>query len=37
MNDVIIGALPFVMAMFLLLLLLAWFPGLALWLPTVVS
>jgi C4-dicarboxylate transporter, DctM subunit len=37
MNDVIIGALPFVMAMFLLLLLLAWFPGLALWLPAVVS
>jgi C4-dicarboxylate transporter, DctM subunit len=37
MNDVIIGALPFVMAMFLLLLLLALFPGLALWLPTVVS
>jgi len=37
MNDVIIGALPFVMAMFALLLLLALFPGLALWLPTVVS
>ena len=37
MNDVIIGALPFVAAMFLLLLLLALFPGLALWLPSVVS
>jgi tripartite ATP-independent transporter DctM subunit len=37
MNDVIIGALPFVAAMFMLLLLLALFPGLALWLPTVVS
>ena len=37
MNDVIVGALPFVAAMFLLLLLLAFFPGLALWLPSVVS
>jgi TRAP-type C4-dicarboxylate transport system permease large subunit len=37
MNDVIVGALPFVAAMFLLLLLLALFPGLALWLPSVVS
>jgi TRAP-type C4-dicarboxylate transport system permease large subunit len=37
MNDVIVGSLPFVAAMFLLLLLLAFFPGLALWLPSVVS
>jgi C4-dicarboxylate transporter, DctM subunit len=37
MNDVIIGAMPFVAAMFVLLLLLALFPGLALWLPTVLS
>ncbi len=34
MNDVIIGALPFLAAMFALLLLLAVFPGLALWLPS---
>ena len=33
MNDVILGSLPFLAAMFLLLLLLALFPGLALWLP----
>jgi tripartite ATP-independent transporter DctM subunit len=37
MNDVIIGSLPFVLAMLLLLLLLAVFPGLALWLPRVMS
>ncbi len=37
MNDVIVGSLPFVAAMFVLLLLLALFPGLALWLPSVVS
>jgi C4-dicarboxylate transporter DctM subunit len=37
MNDVIIGAVPFVAAMFGLLLLLALFPGLALWLPTVIG
>jgi tripartite ATP-independent transporter DctM subunit len=37
MNDVIIGAAPFVAALFLLLALLALFPGLALWLPTVLS
>jgi len=37
MNDVIIGSLPFVLAMFLLLLLLAVFPGLALGLPTWMS
>jgi len=37
MNDVIVGALPFVLAMMLLLLLLAVFPGLALWLPQVMS
>ncbi len=35
MNDVILGTLPFVLAMFVLLLLLALFPGLALWLPSV--
>jgi len=37
MNDVIVGTAPFVAAMFALLLLLALFPQLALWLPTVVS
>lgn len=37
MNDVIAGALPFVAAMFLLLALLAVFPQLATWLPSVVS
>ena len=37
MNDVIVGALPFVAALFVLLLLLAVFPGLALWLPSVFS
>ncbi|MEO5844019.1 MAG: TRAP transporter large permease [Caldimonas sp.] len=37
MNDVIVGSLPFVLAMLLLLLLLALFPGLALWLPRVFS
>ena len=37
MNDVIFGSLPFVAAMFVLLLLLALFPGLALWLPSVFS
>lgn len=34
MNTVIIGALPFVAAMFLLLLLLAFFPQIAMWMPT---
>ena len=33
MNDVIIGALPFVGAMFVVLLLLALFPALAMWMP----
>ncbi len=33
LNDVIVGALPFVAALFALLALLAIFPGLALWLP----
>lgn len=33
MNDVIIGALPFVGAMFVMLLLLALFPALAMWMP----
>ncbi len=37
MNDVIIGALPFLTAMFALLLLLALFPGIALWLPSMVG
>ena len=37
MNDVILGSLPFVAAMFVLLLALAVFPGLALWLPALVS
>jgi TRAP-type C4-dicarboxylate transport system permease large subunit len=37
MNDVIIGAAPFVAALFLLLGALALFPDLALWLPTVLS
>jgi C4-dicarboxylate transporter, DctM subunit len=37
MNDVIVGALPFVLAMFVLLLLLAVFPGLALWLPSLMG
>ncbi len=37
MNDVIVGALPFVAVMFVLLLLLALFPGLALWLPSLLS
>ncbi len=33
MNDVIIGALPFVVTMFLMIVLLMVFPGLATWLP----
>lgn len=37
MNDVIIGTAPFVVALFVLLLALAFFPGLALWLPSVVN
>jgi tripartite ATP-independent transporter DctM subunit len=37
LNDVIAGALPFVAAMLVLLLALAVFPGLALWLPGVLS
>jgi tripartite ATP-independent transporter DctM subunit len=37
MSAVISGALPFVLAMFILLALLAFFPGLALWLPSVFS
>ncbi len=35
MNAVIVGALPFVFAMFIMLALLAAFPALALWLPQV--
>ena len=35
MNDVIVGALPFVLAMFLMIALLAFVPGMALWLPRV--
>ena len=34
LNDVIVGALPFVTAMIVLIVLLAAFPGLALWLPS---
>lgn len=37
MNDVIIGSLPFLGMLLLLLLLLSLFPGLALWLPSVVG
>jgi tripartite ATP-independent transporter DctM subunit len=37
MNDVIIGSAPFVVALFVLLLLLALFPQLALWLPSLVN
>lgn len=33
MNAVIVGSLPFVLAMFVMLLLLALFPGIAMWLP----
>ena len=36
MNDVIKGALPFVITMFVMLGLLLVFPGLALWLPSLV-
>jgi C4-dicarboxylate transporter DctM subunit len=34
LNDVIIGSIPFVLSMLVLILLLALFPGLALWLPS---
>ena len=37
MTAVINGALPFVLAMFFMLALLAWFPSLALWLPSIVQ
>ena len=37
LNDVIMGTLPFVLALFVLLGLLALWPGLALWLPQVMS
>jgi tripartite ATP-independent transporter DctM subunit len=37
MNDVIVGSLPFVLALFVMLGLLALFPQLALWLPGLVS
>lgn len=37
MNDVIIGALPFVVSLFALLALLAFFPAVALWLPNLFS
>jgi TRAP-type C4-dicarboxylate transport system permease large subunit len=37
MNDVIVGAIPFVVALFVMLALLALFPQIALWLPTLVS
>ena len=35
MSAVITGSLPFVLAMFVMLALLAWWPDLALWLPRV--
>ena len=34
LDDVIVGALPFVLSMLVMILLLALFPGLALWLPS---
>ena len=34
MNDVIVGSLPFVAAMFVMLLLLSLFPAIAMWMPT---
>jgi TRAP-type C4-dicarboxylate transport system permease large subunit len=37
MRDVIIGTAPFVLALFVLLLLLALFPSIALWLPELVN
>jgi len=37
LNDVILGTLPFVAALFVMLALLAFFPGLALWLPRVMG
>ncbi len=37
MNAVIIGSLPFVVALFAMVALLAFFPGLAMWLPGVVG
>jgi TRAP-type C4-dicarboxylate transport system permease large subunit len=37
MNDVIVGALPFVVSLFALLALLAFFPAVALWLPNLFS
>jgi C4-dicarboxylate transporter DctM subunit len=37
MNDVIVGTLPFVLSLFVLLALLALWPGLALWLPQVMG
>jgi len=37
MTAVITGALPFVVAMFVMLALLAWMPSLALWLPSIVQ
>lgn len=37
MTDVIVGSLPFVLAMFVMLALLAFFPDIALWLPRVFS
>ncbi|MDS1139371.1 TRAP transporter large permease [Pusillimonas sp. SM2304] len=37
MNDVMIGSLPFVIMLLLMVALLAWAPGLALWLPRIFS
>jgi len=37
LNDVMIGSLPFVVAMLVMIALLGFFPGIALWLPGVVG
>jgi len=37
LNDVMAGSAPFVLAMLAMIALLAWFPGLALWLPAQVD
>ena len=37
MNAVIVGSLPFVFALFAMVALLAFFPGLAMWLPSVLG
>jgi TRAP-type C4-dicarboxylate transport system permease large subunit len=37
LNDVMIGSLPFVVAMLVMILLLGFFPGIAMWLPGLVG